>query len=48
LGAAVAEDAPELMPDEEPELIPFDPTEPQAPNTKAHASGMIHLVIKTP
>jgi hypothetical protein len=37
---------PELMPGDEPELILPAPPVPQAASTKAHAIGMIHLVIK--
>jgi hypothetical protein len=49
--AAEPDDFPELIPDEEPEVIEPDlfspaPIAPQAPSTKTHAKGMIHLFMK--
>ncbi|MDB5762840.1 MAG: hypothetical protein JWQ21_1835 [Herminiimonas sp.] len=43
-----APELPELVPDEELEPILPDPVELQAPSTKTHARGMIHLFIKAP
>jgi hypothetical protein len=36
---------PELMPEEEPELVPV-PDVPHAESTRAHAKGMVHFIIK--
>lgn len=49
--AVEPDDFSELIPDEEPELIEPDffspdPIAPQAPSTKTHAKGMIHLFMK--
>jgi hypothetical protein len=49
--AAEPEVLPELIPDDEPEVIEPDflspdPIAPQAPSTKTHANGMIHLFMR--
>jgi hypothetical protein len=41
----VAELEPEPMPDVEPEEVP-EPVVPHAVSTRAHARGMVHLIIK--
>lgn len=49
--AVELDDLPELIPEEEPEVVEpdflsADPIAPQAPSTKTQAKGMIHLFMK--
>jgi hypothetical protein len=43
----IPEEEPELMPEDEPEpdLMPLS-IEPQAESAKAHAKGIVHLIIR--